>query len=83
MVTGSFTEEFCASRDEYRMQKADIKSSATRQKKHAIREGHLDKNHEKEGDTYVSVCVCVCGGGGWLMGKQGFYIGFVFDGDLS
>ena len=27
MVTESFTEEFCASCDEYRIQKADIKSS--------------------------------------------------------
>ena len=27
MVTGSFAEEFCASRDEYLIQKADIKSS--------------------------------------------------------
>ena len=58
MLTGCFTEEFCSSRDEKRIQYVGIKSSekakVQRGKKRAIRKGHLDKNHEKAGDTYVS-----------------------------
>ena len=54
MVTGSFTMEFCASRDEYLIQKADMKSSG----KAKVQRGKtnmllvpFDNNHEKEGDT--------------------------------
>ena len=54
MVTVSFTKEFCASRNEYLIQKADMKSSG----KVKVQRGKtnvlfvpFDNDHETEGDT--------------------------------
>ena len=49
MVTASFTKEFCASRNEYLIQKADMKSSGNC--KTNVLFVPFDNNHETEGDT--------------------------------